>query len=161
VVNERSEGKGFFDPEVPSGQVVVAQTGVGRFEQALLDGRHRFLADEPVAAGGGDAGPNPYELLLMSLGACTSMTLRLYAERKQWPLDRVTVRLRHSKIHAEDCATCETEKGMLDRITREIVLEGALDAAQRARMMQIADQCPVHRTLQSEIVIETSLAPDD
>ena len=91
--------------------------------------------------------PNPYELLLMSLGACTSMTLRLYARRKQWPLDRVVVRLRHGRIHAEDCADCETKHGMVDRIERVISLEGTLDAAQRQRLMEIADMCPIHRLL--------------
>src|SRR5207344_3239672 len=114
---------------------------------------------EPVSAGGKDAGPNPYELLLMSLGACTSMTLRLYARRKQLPLTRVAVRLRHARIHAEDCAECETKTGFVDRIEREIVLEGPLDEGQRKRMLEIANLCPVHRTLTSEVSIITQLAP--
>lgn len=146
------------EPAVPAGMIVVTESGDGRLQQLLLDGRHRLLADEPVAVGGGDTGPNPYDLLLMSLDACTSMTLRLYAERKKWSLTRVTVRLRHSRIHAEDCAGCETRQGMLDRIEREILLEGPLEAEQRARLLEIAEQCPVHRTLKSEIVIETRLA---
>ena len=143
---------------VEPGWIKVVESGQGKFTAHLLDGRHRLLADEPVAAGGRDSGPGPYELLLMALGACTTMTLRLYADRKRWPLDRVSVNLRHAKIHAEDCADCETKQGMLDRIERVIELEGALDPAQRQRLMEIADMCPVHRTLTSEIKIETSAA---
>ena len=135
----------------------VVESGEGKFTEYLLDGRHRLVADEPVAAGGNDRGPGPYELLLMALGACTTMTLRLYADRKRWPLKRVSVRLRHAKIHAEDCADCETKQGMLDRIERVIALEGGLDPAQRQRLLEIANMCPVHRTLTSEIEIETSL----
>jgi putative redox protein len=144
---------------VEPGWIKVVESGEGKFTEHLLDGRHRLLADEPVAAGGNDRGPGPYELLLMSLGACTTMTLRLYADRKRWPLQRVSVELRHHKIHAEDCADCETKHGMLDHIERVIALEGVLDAAQRQRLMEIADMCPVHRTLTSEIKIETSMAP--
>lgn len=143
---------------VEPGWIKVVESGEGKFTEHLLDGRHRLLADEPVAAGGNDRGPGPYELLLMSLGACTTMTLRLYADRKRWPLQRVSVELRHHKIHAEDCADCETKHGMLDRIERVIALEGALDAAQRQRLMEIADMCPVHRTLTSEIKIETTMS---
>jgi uncharacterized OsmC-like protein len=144
---------------VPAGTVVVTESGNGVLEQRLLDGRHVLVADEPPAIGGGDAGPNPYELLLMSLGACTSMTLRLYARRKEWPLTHITVRLRHARIHAEDCAECETKSGFLDRIEREIVLEGPLELAQRSRLMEIAQMCPIHRTLTSEISIVTRAAP--
>ncbi len=140
------------------GWVNVIESGEGKFTEHLLDGRHSLLADEPVAAGGNDRGPGPYELLLMALGSCTTMTLRLYADRKRWPLSRVSVQLRHSRIHAEDCADCETKQGMLDRIERVISLEGDLDAAQRQRLLEIADMCPVHRTLTSEIKIETRLA---
>jgi putative redox protein len=146
------------EPPVAPGSVLVVESGDGRLTQYLLDGRHRLIADEPSSAGGDDAGPNPYELLLMSLGACTSMTLRLYARRKQWPLERVVVRLRHGRIHADDCATCETKIGLVDRIEREIELQGSLDQTQRARLMAIADMCPVHRTLRSEIDIVTRLA---
>ena len=138
------------------GAVTVRETRQGRLQQEITAGAHRFLADEPLAAGGGDSGPNPYDLLLAALGACTAMTLRLYAERKALPLDRVTVRLRHGRIHAADCETCETREGMIDRIERAIALEGALDAAQRARLLEIADKCPVHRTLTSEVDIRTT-----
>jgi len=138
--------------------VVVTETGEGKFQQRVEIGPHHFLADEPVTAGGLDTGPSPYELLISGLGACTAMTLRLYADQKKLPLTGVSVRLRHSKIHAADCATCETKDGMLDRIDRTIALEGPLDEAQRARLLVIADKCPVHRTLTSEIEIRTALA---
>jgi putative redox protein len=142
-------------PETTDSTVVVSETRRSRFEQEVSIGRHRLLADEPVRVGGLDSGPGPYDLLLAGLGACTSMTLRLYAERKSLPLDRVTVRLSHSKIHAADCEACETKEGMLDRIERAITLEGALDDDQRARLLEIADKCPVHKTLTSEIEIKT------
>ena len=138
------------------GVVLIRETRRGTFQQDILAGAHRLVADEPVAAGGLDSGPGPYDLLLAALGACTSMTIRLYAERKGLPLRRVEVKLRHSRIHAADCAECETREGMLDRIERAITLEGDLDAAQRARLMEIADKCPVHRTLTSEVDIRTS-----
>jgi putative redox protein len=138
------------------GYVVVRETGRGKFQQEVVSGKNSLVADEPVNVGGLDSGFGPYELLLASLGACTSMTLRLYADRKQIPLKRTQVRLRHSRIHAEDCAECETKSGMLDRIEREIVLEGDLSDEQRARLMEIADKCPVHHTLKSEIDIRTS-----
>ncbi len=136
----------------------MTENGQGPFGQTLLDGRHAIAADEPVAAGGQDAGPNPYELLLMSLGACTAMTLRLYANRKGLPLEHVVVRLRHAKVHAEDCADCETKPALIDRIERSIELVGPLDAAQRNRLLQIAEMCPVHRTLTGTIDIRTTLA---
>jgi putative redox protein len=136
-------------------RVVVRETRQGKFQQEVTVGRHRFLADEPTAVGGLDSGPGPYDLLLAGLGACTAMTLRLYAERKALPLDRVTVALKHSRIHAEDCADCETKEGMLDRIDRAIALAGNLDGEQRKRLIEIADKCPVHRTLTSEIEIRT------
>src|SRR6201997_2699158 len=115
---------------IAPGTVLVAENGQGLFGQDLLDGRHALIADEPVSAGGRDAGPGPYELLLMSLGACTSMTLRMYAELKGLPLRKVRVRLGHRKIHAQDCADCDTREGRLDEITREITLEGELSEAQ-------------------------------
>ncbi len=147
-----------YQSTVAPGTVVVTDTGEGPFGQALLDGRHILKADEPTTVGGKDGGPNPYELLLMSLGACTSMTLRLYATRKALPLEHVVVRLRHSKVHAEDCANCETKAAMIDRIDRAIELVGALDEAQRTQLLQIAEMCPVHRTLSAKIDIRTTLA---
>ena len=138
--------------------VVVRETRNGKFQQTVTTGPHKMLADEPVAAGGEDSGPGPYDFLLAGLGACTSMTMRLYADRKSLPLDRVTVTLQHKKIHAEDCAECETKQGMLDQIDRVISIEGALDDDQRKRLMEIADKCPVHRTLTSEIRIVTKAA---
>jgi uncharacterized OsmC-like protein/fermentation-respiration switch protein FrsA (DUF1100 family) len=138
-----------------SKMVVVRETRAGRFQQAVTVGRHRFLADEPVEVGGLDSGPGPYDLLLAGLGACTAMTLRLYAERKALPLDRVTVRLSQAKIHAADCEACETKEGMIDRIERVITLSGKLDGEQRRRLLEIADKCPVHRTLTSEVDIRT------
>jgi len=142
--------------EVKPGEVVVRETRHGTFQQDITAGTHRFLADEPVAAGGLDSGPGPYDFLLGALGACTSMTLRLYADRKQLPLARTRVRLRHSRIYAADCADCETKQGMLDRIDRIISLEGELDAEARKRLLEIADKCPVHHTLTSEIDIRTT-----
>ncbi len=148
------------DPAVAARDVVtVVETREGRFTQQISVGPHRLRADEPSGAGGLDSGPTPYDLLLAGLGACTSMTVRMYADQKQWPVDRVTVRLRHEKIHAADCAECETKDGKIDRIERDIVLEGALDDAQRARLLEIANRCPVHRTLHSEVLIPTRLVP--
>jgi putative redox protein len=134
---------------------VVQETRKSKFNQFITIGPHHLVADEPVAAGGEDAGPGPYDFLLAGLGACTSMTMRLYADRKSLPLDRVTVTLKHSKIYAKDCAECETRDGMLDQIERDIAIDGALDAEQRKKLMEIADKCPVHRTLTSEIRIVT------
>ena len=109
--------------------------------------------------GGLDSGPGPYDLLLAALGACTSMTVRLYADRKQWSLKRVMVRLKHGRIYATDCADCETKEGMIDHIDRTITFEGELDAEQRQRLMEIADKCPVHRTLTSEVIIKSVEGP--
>jgi uncharacterized OsmC-like protein/fermentation-respiration switch protein FrsA (DUF1100 family) len=157
----------YIDPVAPESvadlaeaprQVVVRETRNGKFQQTVSAGPHRMLADEPVAAGGDDTGPGPYDFVLAGLGACTSMTMRLYADRKSLPLDRVTVTLKHSKIYAQDCAECETKTGMLDQIERVIAMEGALDAEQRAKLMEIADKCPVHRTLTSEVHIVTRAA---
>ncbi|HEX7917043.1 OsmC family protein [Rudaea sp.] len=150
-------GARFDPPEVVAGAVVVAETGEGKFTQVLLDGRHVLVADEPVDVGGNDAGPGPYELLLMSLGSCTSMTLRLYAARKQIPLERVIVRLTHAKRYFDDCKDCGDKPVMLDHIEREIELVGALSEEQRTRLLEMADKCPVHRTLTSKIVIDTRI----
>jgi uncharacterized OsmC-like protein/fermentation-respiration switch protein FrsA (DUF1100 family) len=142
-------------PEAADG-VVVESTGKGGFQQLVSVGAHRFLADEPVAVGGLGSGPGPYDLLLAALGACTSMTMQMYAERKGWKTGRIRVLLHHQKIYAKDCADCETREGTLDEISREITIPGPeLDEAQHARLMEIADKCPVHRTLHSEIKIRT------
>jgi uncharacterized OsmC-like protein/fermentation-respiration switch protein FrsA (DUF1100 family) len=141
-------------PDEPR-QVVVAETRANKFQQQITVGPHRLIADEPVAAGGEDTGPGPYDLLLSALGACTAMTMRLYADRKALPMERVSVTLNHKKIYAKDCAECETKDGMLDQIERNISITGQLDAEQRTKLMEIADKCPVHRTLTSEIRIVT------
>jgi putative redox protein len=138
-------------------QVVTVEGDGSSFAQQITAGVHAFTADEPVAAGGGDTGPDPYQLLLAALGACTSMTVTMYARRKQWPLTRIRVQLSHSKIWTQDCAHCDTREGRLDRIHRSIDLEGDLSADQRKRLVEIAEKCPVHRTLRSEIDIVTRL----
>ena len=134
--------------------VVVRGNGAG-FAQEILAGPHRLTADEPASAGGTDTGPSPYDLLLAALGSCTSITLGMYARRKGWPLEEVTVNLRHSRIHASDCADCETKDVMLDRVERDIHLAGPLTSEQRSRLIEIANKCPVHRTLTSKIDIKT------
>jgi putative redox protein len=139
-------------------RVTVQETGQSKFQQEVTAGPHHLIADEPASAGGQDSGPNPYDFLLTGLGACTSMTMRMYADRKSLPLDRVTVTLNHSKIYAKDCEECETKTGMLDQIERVIAIEGNLDAEQRSKLMEIADKCPVHRTLTSEVRIVTRAA---
>jgi putative redox protein len=141
--------------EMPIEGVFVGETRNGKFEQSVVIGKHRYLADEPISVGGNGSGPSPYEYLLAGLGACTSMTIRLYAELKKLPLTRVAVRLTHDKIHAVDCENCETKEGKIDRIEREITLEGDLSAEQRAKLLEIADKCPVHRTLHGEIDVRT------
>ena len=142
----------------PEGTVEVAETGAGRFAQVVRAGRHVLCADEPASVGGDDSGPGPYDYLLAGLGSCSSMTLRMYVERKGWPLERVVVRLRHGRIHAKDCEDCETKEGKVDRIEREIELQGALDDEQRRRLLEIAERCPVHQTLTSETKIVTRAA---
>lgn len=137
------------------GSVVVTETRRGRFTHRVRSGGLEWTADEPVAGGGDGTGPDPYQLLLSSLGSCTSMTVRLYAERKGWPLRRTTVTLTHDRLHHTDCAECETGTGHVDRIVREIHFDGDLDAEQRRRLLAIADRCPVHRTLTGEILVET------
>jgi putative redox protein len=138
---------------------MVTVRGGGGYEQQISIGKHHLRADEPIAAGGTDQGPTPYQLLLAALGSCISMTVSLYARRKAWPLERVEVRLSHDKIHADDCADCETREGRIDRIRKELIFEGPLDDEQRARLLEIAGRCPVHRTLRSEIqIVDTSVA---
>jgi putative redox protein len=139
------------------GEVLVTESGGGLFTQAMLDGSHVLTADEPRTSGGDALGPSPYGLLLMSLGACTSMTLRLYADRKQWPLERVIVRLKHSKVHVWDAENPDSPKSYLDHIDRSLEFFGLLDQAQSDRLLEVADNCPVHRTLSGRIEINTSL----
>lgn len=137
--------------------VAVEESGRGWLEQDIQAGRHRLVADEPPAVGGGDAGPDPYAYLLSALGACTTMTLRLYARRKEWPLERAQVRLSHAKVHEEDCENCEADSSKIDHIERRLTLEGPLSNEQRQRLLEIAERCPVHRTLHNEVRIETAL----
>ena len=137
-------------------EVVVHGSAQG-FAQEVSAAGHRLVVDEPTSFGGTDTGPSPYDLLVSALGACTSMTLSLYARRKQWPLEAVTVRLRHSKIHAVDCAECDTKSGMVDGIERDVELHGDLTSEQRAQLLEMANRCPVHKTLTSEINIRTRL----
>jgi putative redox protein len=138
------------------GTVTVTETGSGTYTQQIAAGQHRLVSDEPRPIGD-DAGPTPYDLLLAGLGACTSMTVRMYADRKGWSLERVRVTLRHSRIHAKDCADCETSNGWIDHIDRDVELSGDLDDSQRQRLLHIAERCPVHQTLTSEVDIATSL----
>jgi uncharacterized OsmC-like protein len=135
---------------------VVVQTGKGLCTE-IEAGGHVMIADEPESLGGTDAGPTPYDCLLAALGGCTAITLRMYADRKGWPLESVTVRLSQDRIHARDCEECETEEGRIDRIEREIELEGPLDETQRRRLLEIADMCPVHRTLTTEVLVQNAL----
>jgi putative redox protein len=144
---------------LPAGVVEVSEAPAGRLVQQVLAGRHVFIADEPVAVGGSDAGPGPYDYLLAALGACTSMTLRLYADRKGIAAKRFSIRLSHRRVHAEDCADCEISKGNIGEITREITMEGDLSDAERTRLMEVADRCPVHETLTREIKIRSRLVP--
>ena len=138
--------------------VVIVEGDAAGFAQQITAGVHQFSADESVAVGGTQTGPDPYQLLLAALGACTSMTVAMYARRKQWPLARVRVQLAHSKVWAQDCAECATKDAKLDRIDGVISLEGDLTPEQRHRLIEIADKCPVHRTLTSEVSIVTRLA---
>ena len=140
----------------PEDNEVVTRTGSGLRTEIMASG-HGLVADEPESLGGTNTGPTPYDLLSAALGACTSMTMRMYADHKGWPLEEATVYLNHSKIHAEDCAHCETKEGKVDRITRELEVKGDLDEAQRERLTEIANRCPVHRTLHGEIDVVTRL----
>ncbi len=149
-------------PELTAAEdtVVVGETGDGKFAQVIsVGGKHTLLADEPVTYGGTDTGPAPYDLLLAGLGACTTMTMRMYAERKGLALERALVTLKHGKVHADDCAHCETESGKIDRIEREVELLGPLSEDDRQKLLEIADKCPVHRTMHSEVWVETKLKP--
>jgi putative redox protein len=136
--------------------VIVTDSDAGPYSERIDAGGHQLVADEPTTVGGADSGPTPYDLLLASLGACTAITVRMYAERKGWPLRNVTVRLRHRRIHATDCANCETRTGQLDHIERELEFDGDLTDEQRARLLDIAERCPVHRMLHSEVLISTT-----
>jgi putative redox protein len=139
--------------------VQIDEKGPGKFSLDIAIGPHHLPADEPREVGGDDTGPRPHEFVLAGLGACTAMTLRMYADRKGIPLKHVSVRLTHRKIDAKACADCTTKEGQVEEMTREIVLIGDLDDAMRQRLLEIADKCPVHRTLTGEIKIRTSLAP--
>jgi uncharacterized OsmC-like protein/alpha/beta superfamily hydrolase len=146
-------------PALPPGVVEVSEAPAGHLAQQVRAGRHVLMAGEPIAAGGDDAGPGPYDYLLAALGACTSMTMRLYAERKGIPVEHISVRLSHRRVHAQDCADCETKEGNIGEITRDIVIDGDVPEAARARLMQIADRCPVHETLTHEIKVRSRLVP--
>jgi uncharacterized OsmC-like protein len=135
---------------------VVVRTGTDLRTDVRANG-YALVADEPASVGGTDAGPTPYDYLLVALGSCTAITLRMYADRKRWPLESVTVHLSHKKVHARDCEECETKDGKIDRIRLELELAGPLEEAQRGRLLEIAKRCPVHRTLESEVMMETSL----
>lgn len=148
---EKPEGK------TKEGSITVEESPGFKFRLIIAAGFHPLVADEPKSVGGEDSGPTPYDLLLAGLGACTSMTIRMYAERKRFPLEDIRIELRHDKIHAVDCKACETGTGKIDRITRKIYLSGSLSAEQRKRIIEIADKCPVHRTLESRVLIETDL----
>src|ERR1700722_8561714 len=141
---------------ITSADVIVGSEG-SPFAQQIAAGRHRFTGDEPESVGASDTGPSPYDFLLAALGSCTSMTVGMYARKKNWPLETVTVWLRHSKIYAVDCSECELTEGILDRIERDVRFDGPLTAEQRSRLLEIANKCPVHRTLTSEINILTKL----
>ncbi|MBS3821837.1 MAG: OsmC family protein, partial [Phycisphaerae bacterium] len=140
----------------PEGTVVVSE-GQAPYTQAIRAGEHVWVSDEPQSIGGGDRGPTPYDLLLSALGSCTAITLRMYADRKQWPLEHVEITLRHERVHADDCDGCEDRNGKIERIQRQVCPVGPLDDDQRQRLLEIADKCPVHRTLTSDIHVATSL----
>ena len=139
----------------PRSVVVVGPT-VG-FRTEVEVGGHHLVVDEPVPVGGTDAGPSPYEMLLAALGACTAMTLRLYADKRKWPLERVRISLQHHKVHAQDCAECDRKPTKMDVVERVLFLEGALSDEQRAKLLEIAERCPVHQTLQSKIRVNTTV----
>lgn len=138
-------------------ETIVSETGEGQFTQKIIIGNHVLTADEPIINGGNDTGPSPYDFLLAALGSCTSMTLRMYAKLKKFPLEQVIVTLKHEKIHVEDCIGCENINSKIDHIERLIELKGTLTQEQRTKLLEIADKCPVHRTLTSKIIITTKL----
>ena len=147
-------------PRAKEGTVAVSETRTGKFTNVVVTGSgHVMSADEPLSVGGDDTGATPYDLLLSALGACKSMTMRMYADRKGYKLDRAEVRLSHDKIHVDDCETCETEKGKVDQIKTDISLSGDLSEEERQKIFEIAEKCPVHRTITGEIVIEANLKP--
>jgi putative redox protein len=148
-------------PSLYDDPTVTAVTGASGFRTDVRARGFTLVADEPASGGGTEAGPTPYDLLAAALASCTSMTLRMYADRKRWPLKRVAVHVAHARLHADDCATCETEEGHIDRLTRRIEVVGPLTDEQRARLLQIADRCPVHRTLHGEIDVLTEMASAD
>lgn len=153
-----SETYTYGDPVPQKGAVVVGEASNAGFTQYLVDGRHKNLfADESIAAGGADKGPEPYELLLMALGSCTSISLRMYARRHDWPLDRIVIALKHSRVHPVDSANCEKETRRLERIDRTLYLRGQLTPEQKQRLLALADRCPVHQTLSGHIEIVTKL----
>jgi len=155
---DADEGKALVKPDPE--RVTVVETGNGKFQSQVLAGDHILLADEPQSVGGLDTGPTPYQYLNAALGACTAMTMRLYAERKSIPMERVAVRVGHDRIHVDDCEECAANdgntQGMVDLIEREIEIFGTVDDDQRAKLMEIADKCPVHRTLENKIVVRTT-----
>jgi putative redox protein len=138
---------------------VVVRGGAAGLQQRIEAGPHQWVADEPVSVGGGGTGPTPYDLLLGALGACTSMTLRLYADRRKWPLQGVVVRLRHHRVHRDDCVNCETKDASIERVERLLELKGQLTEEQRTRLLDIAERCPVHQTLKHAMEVHTTLAP--
>jgi putative redox protein len=138
---------------------VVVRGGAMGLQQRIEAGAYQWVADEPASVGGGGTGPTPYDLLLGALGACTSMTLRLYADRRKWPLEGVVVRLRHQRIHREDCVNCEKKDASIEQVERTLELKGPLTEEQRGRLLDIAERCPVHQTLQRTLQVHTTLAP--
>lgn len=159
VINEQPASQPQAASALATNEVTVSERGTGNFACAVTAGKHSFIADEPKEVGGDDAGPNPYQLLSAALGACTAMTVRMYARHKGLPLEQVSVSLNHQKVHAKDCADCETDKGQIDVIERKLTIKGDLTEEQRQRLVEIANKCPVHRTLHSDVKVNTTLAP--
>ena len=147
-----STSSSMSSPATPTPHVVVRGSASG-FAQEVTAGKYTLRVDEPISAGGTESAPDPYDYLLAALGSCTSMTVGWYARHHKIPLENVTVSLRHSRIHAQDCAECETKAGLLDRIDLDVQLTGPITPEQHAKLMEIAGKCPVHRTLKSEIDI--------